>query len=158
MPETASAPSAPVTPVRRALVSVHDKTGVADLARALAAAGARIVSTGGTAAHLKESGVAVSLVEELTGFPEILGGRVKTLHPKVFGGVLADDSRDDHARDMKQESIEAFDLVVVNLYPFEKTVAAGQGRAAVVEMIHVGGAATIRAAAEHHKRAAVVTV
>src|SRR5215831_2569513 len=84
MPETAPAPSAAVTPVRRALVSVHDKTGVAEFARGLAAAGVRIVSTGGTAAHLKESEVAVSLVEELTGFPEILGGRVKTLHPKVF--------------------------------------------------------------------------
>src|SRR5262245_7492015 len=156
MPETASVPASAVTPVRRALVSVHDKTGVADLARALSAAGAAIVSTGGTAAHLKESGIAVSLVEELTGFPEILGGRVKTLHPKVFGGVLADDSRDDHAREMKQASIEAFDLVVVNLYPFEKTVAAGKGRGEVVEMIDVGGPAMIRAAAKNHKRVAVV--
>jgi phosphoribosylaminoimidazolecarboxamide formyltransferase/IMP cyclohydrolase len=145
-----------VTPVRRALVSVHDKTGIADFARELEAAGVRLVSTGGTAAHLKESGVAVGLVEELTGFPEILGGRVKTLHPKVFGGVLADDSRDDHARDMKQEAIEAFDLVVVNLYPFEKTVAAGKGRSEVVEMIDVGGPAMIRAAAKNHKRVAVV--
>jgi phosphoribosylaminoimidazolecarboxamide formyltransferase/IMP cyclohydrolase len=144
------------TPVRRALLSVHDKTGVADFARALAQTGVRIVSTGGTATHLKEAGVSVGLVEELTGFPEILGGRVKTLHPKVFGGVLADDSRDDHVRDMKQESIEAFDLVVVNLYPFEKTVAAGKARAEVVEMIDVGGPAMIRAAAKNHKRVAVV--
>src|SRR5262252_6986630 len=156
MHEAAAAHAASVTPVRRALVSVHDKTGVADLASALAAAGARIVSTGGTAAHLKESGIAVSLVEEITGFPEILGGRVKTLHPKVFGGVLADDSRDDHVRDMKQESIEAFDLVIVNLYPFEKTVAAGKGRAEVVEMIDVGGPAMIRAAAKNHRRVAIV--
>src|SRR5499427_2889627 len=156
MHEAAAAHAASVTPVRRALVSVHDKTGVADLASALAAAGARIVSTGGTAAHLKESGIAVSLVEEITGFPEILGGRVKTLHPKVFGGVLADDSRDDHVRDMKQESIEAFDLVVVNLYPFEKTVAAGKPRSEVVEMIDVGGPAMIRAAAKNHARVAVV--
>jgi phosphoribosylaminoimidazolecarboxamide formyltransferase / IMP cyclohydrolase len=156
MPEVAAVPTARATPVRRALVSVHDKTGIADLARALAASGVKLVSTGGTAAHLKESGVDVSLVEELTGFPEILGGRVKTLHPKVFGGVLADDSRDDHARDMKQESIEAFDLVVVNLYPFEKTVAAGKDRAAVVEMIDVGGPAMIRAAAKNHRRVAVV--
>jgi len=149
-------PNAAATPVRRALVSVHDKTGVADFARALAAAGVSLVSTGGTATHLKEAGVPVALVEELTGFPEILGGRVKTLHPKVFGGVLADDSRDDHARDMKQESIEAFDLVVVNLYPFEKTVAAGKSRPEVIEMIDVGGPAMIRAAAKNHKRVSVV--
>jgi phosphoribosylaminoimidazolecarboxamide formyltransferase/IMP cyclohydrolase len=147
---------ASVIPVRRALLSVHDKTGVADFARALAESGVRIVSTGGTAAHLKEAGVPVGLVEELTGFPEILGGRVKTLHPKVFGGVLADDSRDDHARDMKQEAIQAFDLVVVNLYPFEKTVAAGKTRAEVIEMIDVGGPAMIRAGAKNHKRVAVV--
>src|SRR5206468_9072655 len=120
MPEAAAAPTAAVTPVRRALVSVHDKTGIADFARALSASGVRLVSTGGTAAHLAEAGVAVSLVEELTGFLEILGGRVKTLHPKVFGGVLADDSRDDHVRDLQQAAIEAFDLVIVNLYPFEK--------------------------------------
>ena len=156
MPEVAAVPAAPATPVRRALVSVHDKTGIADFAGALAASGVKLVSTGGTAAHLKESGITVSLVEELTGFPEILGGRVKTLHPKVFGGVLADDSRDDHARDMKQESIEAFDLVIVNLYPFEKTVAAGKARAEVVENIDVGGPAMIRAAAKNHKRVAIV--
>ena len=158
MPEPSASPvaSASVTPVRRALLSVHDKTGVADFARALAESGVRIVSTGGTAAHLKEAGVPVALVEELTGFPEILGGRVKTLHPKVFGGVLGDDSRDDHAREMKQEAIEAFDLVAVNLYPFEKTVAAGKGRSEVIEMIDVGGPAMIRAAAKNHKRVAVV--
>jgi phosphoribosylaminoimidazolecarboxamide formyltransferase / IMP cyclohydrolase len=156
MPETAAAPTPAPTPVRRALVSVHDKTGVAEFARELAASGVRIVSTGGTAAHLKESGVAVSLVEELTGFPEILGGRVKTLHPKVFAGVLADDSRDDHARDLERQAIEAFDLVVVNLYPFEKTVAAGKTRAEIVEMIDVGGPAMIRAAAKNHRRVAVV--
>ena len=156
MPETAAAPSPASTPVRRALVSVHDKTGVAEFARELVASGVRIVSTGGTAAHLKESGVEVSLVEELTGFPEILGGRVKTLHPKVFAGVLADDSRDDHARDLERQAIEAFDLVVVNLYPFEKTVAAGKTRAEIVEMIDVGGPAMIRAAAKNHKRVAVV--
>ncbi|HEY1433804.1 MAG TPA: bifunctional phosphoribosylaminoimidazolecarboxamide formyltransferase/IMP cyclohydrolase [Thermoanaerobaculia bacterium] len=149
-------PEPTALPVRRALISVHDKTGIADFARALSDAGVRLVSTGGTAAHLKESGTPVGLVEELTGFPEILGGRVKTLHPKVFGGVLADESRDDHARDMKQEAIEAFDLVIVNLYPFEKTVAAGKGRAEVVEMIDVGGPAMIRAAAKNHKRVAVV--
>jgi phosphoribosylaminoimidazolecarboxamide formyltransferase/IMP cyclohydrolase len=156
MPDAAATRTPVSTPVRRALVSVHDKTGVAEFARELAAAGVRIVSTGGTAAHLKESEVPVSLVEELTGFPEILGGRVKTLHPKVFAGVLADDSRDDHRGDLERQAIEAFDLVVVNLYPFEKTVAAGKTRAEIVEMIDVGGPAMIRAAAKNHKRVAVV--
>ena len=127
MPEPNLSPSA-VAPVRRALLSVHDKSGVAELARELASHGVRLVSTGGTAAHLKEAGLDVTLVEEETGFPEILGGRVKTLHPKIFGGVLADETRDDHARDLVESAIEAFDLVVVNLYPFEKTVAAGGAR------------------------------
>ena len=155
MAEPIPMPSA-VTPLRRALVSVYDKTGVADLARALVERGVELVSTGGTAAHLKEAGVPVALVEEKTGFPEILGGRVKTLHPKIFGGVLADDSRDDHARDLAAASIEAFDLVIVNLYPFEKTVAAGKSRSEIVEMIDVGGPAMIRAAAKNHARVAVV--
>ncbi len=154
MPEPAAFSA--VTPVRRALLSVHDKTGIAELARVLVERGARLVSTGGTAAHLAGTGIEVSLVEEMTGFPEILGGRVKTLHPKIFGGVLADDSREDHARDLAQAAIQAFDLVVVNLYPFEKTVAAGKGRADVVEMIDVGGPAMIRAAAKNHARVAVL--
>src|SRR5262249_14138501 len=155
MAEPIPMPSA-VTPVRRALISVHDKSGIADLGRELVSHGIELVSTGGTAAHLKEAGVAVTLVEEKTGFPEILGGRVKTLHPKIFGGVLADDSREDHARDLAETEIEAFDLVVVNLYPFEKTVAAGKGRAEVIEMIDVGGPAMIRAAAQNAGRVAVV--
>ena len=147
-------PSA-VTPVRRALLSVHDKSGVAELARELASRGVRLVSTGGTAAHLKEAGLDVTLVEEETGFPEILGGRVKTLHPKIFGGVLADGGRAEHARELAESSIEAFDLVVVNLYPFEETVARGAGRAETMEMIDVGGCALIRAAAKNHARVAV---
>ena len=155
MAEPIPMPSA-VTPVRRALVSVHDKSGVADLGRELVAHGIELVSTGGTAAHLKDAGVPVTLVEEKTGFPEILGGRVKTLHPKIFGGVLADDSREDHARDLAESEIEAFDLVIVNLYPFEKTLAAGKGRAELIEMIDVGGPAMIRAAAKNHARVAVV--
>ncbi|HEY3202993.1 MAG TPA: bifunctional phosphoribosylaminoimidazolecarboxamide formyltransferase/IMP cyclohydrolase [Thermoanaerobaculia bacterium] len=155
MPEPIPMPSA-VTPVRRALISVHDKSGIAELASALIERGVRLVSTGGTASHLKNAGVEVSLVEETTGFPEILGGRVKTLHPKIFGGVLADDTRDDHARELAEAAIEAFDLVIVNLYPFEKTVAAGKGRSEVVEMIDVGGPAIIRAAAKNHARVAVV--
>jgi phosphoribosylaminoimidazolecarboxamide formyltransferase/IMP cyclohydrolase len=155
MPE-AAAPTPAATPIRRALLSVHDKTGLVELSRALAARGVRLVSTGGTAAHLRNAGIAVSLVEELTGFPEILGGRVKTLHPKVFGGVLADDSRDDHARDLAEASIEAFDLVVVNLYPFEETVAAGKPHAEVIEMIDIGGPSLVRAAAKNHRRVAVL--
>ncbi len=144
-----------VMPVRRALLSVHDKTGVVELARELASRDVRLVSTGGTAAHLKESGVDVELVETLTGFPEILGGRVKTLHPKVFGGVLADESREDHAKDLAAAAIETFDLVVVNLYPFEQTVSRGSRRAEAIEMIDVGGTALIRAAAKNHARVAV---
>ena len=154
MPEPIPFPS-PVAAVRRALVSVHDKSGVAELARELAARGAQIVSTGGTAAHLKEAGVEAGLVEELTGFPEILGGRVKTLHPKVFGGVLADESRPEHVRDLAASAIEAFDLVVINLYPFEETVSRGAPRSAAIEMIDIGGPALIRAAAKNHGRVAV---
>jgi phosphoribosylaminoimidazolecarboxamide formyltransferase/IMP cyclohydrolase len=155
MPEPIPFPKS-VAPVRRALISVHDKSGVAEFALGLAAAGVRVVSTGGTAAHLKQAGVEVSLVEEETGFPEILGGRVKTLHPKIFGGVLADATRADHARDMEAAAIEAFDLVVVNLYPFEETVARGAARADTIEMIDIGGTALIRAAAKNHARVAVV--
>ncbi|MEO8188716.1 MAG: bifunctional phosphoribosylaminoimidazolecarboxamide formyltransferase/IMP cyclohydrolase [Acidobacteriota bacterium] len=155
MPEPNQSPAA-VSPVRRALLSVHDKTGVAELARELSSRGVRLVSTGGTAAHLKQSGLEVSLVEDETGFPEILGGRVKTLHPKIFGGVLADETRPDHARELAEGAIEAFDLVVVNLYPFEKTVASGATPAESIEMIDVGGAALIRAAAKNHARVAVV--
>src|SRR6266567_823714 len=154
MPEPIPFPS-PVTPVRRALISVHDKSGAAELARELAGLGVQIVSTGGTAAHLKEAGIAVGLVEELTGFPEILGGRVKTLHPRVFGGVLADATRPDHARDLAASEIEPFDLVVINLYPFERTVSRRAQRSEVIEMIDIGGPALIRAAAKNQSRVAV---
>ena len=155
MPEPIPFPAV-VTPVRRALISVHDKAGVVEFARGLAARGVALVSTGGTAAHLKEAGLPVGLVEEATGFPEILGGRVKTLHPKIFGGVLADDSREDHARDLRAAEITPFDLVVVNLYPFEKTVASGAGLPQAIEMIDIGGPALVRAAAKNHARVAVV--
>ncbi|HJW14245.1 MAG TPA: bifunctional phosphoribosylaminoimidazolecarboxamide formyltransferase/IMP cyclohydrolase [Thermoanaerobaculia bacterium] len=155
MPEPIPFPAA-VTPVRRALLSVHDKTGIVELARELAARGVTLVSTGGTASRLKEEGIEVGLVEETTGFPEILGGRVKTLHPRIFGGVLADDSRADHARDLSTAQIVPFDLVVVNLYPFEKTAASDASPAEVIEMIDVGGPALVRAAAKNHARVAVV--
>src|SRR3982751_585026 len=155
MPEPIPFPAA-TTPVRRALISVHDKTGIAEVARELASGGVRLVATGGTAAHLRQAGLDVRLVEEATGFPEILGGRVKTLHPKIFGGVLADDTRADHARELAETSIEAFDLVIVSLYPFEQTVAAGASPEETIEMIDVGGTALIRAAAKNHARVAVV--
>ncbi len=155
MPEPIPFPTT-VTPVRRALISVHDKTGVVELARELASRGVALVSTGGTAAHLKEAGLEVGLVEQTTGFPEILGGRVKTLHPRIFGGVLADESREDHARDLSAAQIAPFDLVVVNLYPFEKTVASGARPSQAVEMIDIGGPALVRAAAKNHARVAVV--
>jgi phosphoribosylaminoimidazolecarboxamide formyltransferase/IMP cyclohydrolase len=154
MPEPIPFPRA-VTPVRRALISVHDKEGVAELARALAELGVELVSTGGTAAHLRDAGIEVGLVEDRTGFPEILGGRVKTLHPKIFGGVLADESREDHARDMTERDIAPFDLVVVNLYPFAETARRGRSPEAI-EMIDIGGPALVRAAAKNHGRVAVV--
>src|ERR1700730_10651362 len=109
MPEPIPFPSS-VTAVRRALISVHDKSGAAELARELAGLGVQIVSSGGTAAHQKDGGFAVGLIEELTGFPEILGGRVKTLHPRVFGGVLADENRENHASDLAKAAIEGTDL------------------------------------------------
>jgi phosphoribosylaminoimidazolecarboxamide formyltransferase / IMP cyclohydrolase len=155
MPEPIPFPTT-VAPVRRALLSVHDKTGLVELARELAGRGVALVSTGGTAAHLKEAGVEVGLVEETTGFPEILGGRVKTLHPAIFGGVLADESRQEHARDLSTARIAPFDLVVVNLYPFEETAASGADVSRVIEMIDVGGPALVRAAAKNHARVAVV--
>ena len=113
------------SPIRRALVSVYDKTGLDDLARGLQAAGVSIVSTGSTAARIAGLGVAVTPVEQLTGFPECLDGRVKTLHPAVHAGILADRRLPDHVAQLEQLSIEPFDLVVVNLYPFRATVASG---------------------------------
>jgi phosphoribosylaminoimidazolecarboxamide formyltransferase/IMP cyclohydrolase len=154
MPEPIPFPRS-VTPVRRALISVHDKEGVVELARTLAELGVELVSTGGTAAQLKKAGVEVALVEDRTGFPEILGGRVKTLHPKIFGGVLADESREDHARDMTERDIAPFDLVVVNLYPFAETARRGRSPEAI-EMIDIGGPALVRAAAKNHGRVAVL--
>jgi phosphoribosylaminoimidazolecarboxamide formyltransferase/IMP cyclohydrolase len=144
-------------PLRRALVSVSDKTGLAELARALVGHGVEIVSTGGTARALAEAGAPAVEVAQLTGFPEVMGGRVKTLHPRIHGGILA---RRDHAGDVAQMSehgMPPIDLVVVNLYPFEATVLAGHGRDACIEEIDIGGPALIRAAAKNHAFVAVVT-
>jgi phosphoribosylaminoimidazolecarboxamide formyltransferase / IMP cyclohydrolase len=144
-------------PVRRALVSVFDKQGLDRLAGALAAAAVEVVSTGSTAATLEGHGLAVTRVEELTGFPELLDGRVKTLHPKVHAGLLADRARPGHQAELSAAGIAAFDLVVVNLYPFEETVANPDvDPVLAIERIDVGGPAMVRAAAKNHTWVAVV--
>ncbi|MDQ1684657.1 MAG: phosphoribosylaminoimidazolecarboxamide formyltransferase / cyclohydrolase, partial [Frankiaceae bacterium] len=143
-------------PIRRALVSVYDKSGLDELGRALAAAGVEVVSTGSTAARLREAGVEVTPVEELTGFPECLDGRVKTLHPRVHAGVLADLRNPDHERQLAELDIAPFQLVVVNLYPFAETVASGASPEECVEQIDIGGPSMVRAAAKNHANVAVV--
>ncbi|MGQ0465567.1 MAG: bifunctional phosphoribosylaminoimidazolecarboxamide formyltransferase/IMP cyclohydrolase [Sporichthyaceae bacterium] len=143
-------------PVRRALISVYDKTGLTELAQGLHAAGVAIVSTGSTAKTIAAAGVPVTPVEELTGFPECLEGRVKTLHPRVHAGILADLRKDDHAAQLAELGIEAFELVVVNLYPFTATVASGAGPDECVEQIDIGGPSMVRAAAKNHPSVAVV--
>nr|MBA2415525.1 bifunctional phosphoribosylaminoimidazolecarboxamide formyltransferase/IMP cyclohydrolase [Geodermatophilaceae bacterium] len=144
-----------VVAIRRALISVYDKTGLAELGSALSAAGVQVVSTGSTAARLRDVGVAVTAVEELTGFPECLDGRVKTLHPAVHAGILADRRKAGHRTQLEELGIKAFDLVVVNLYPFRETVASGAGEDDVVEQIDIGGPALIRAGAKNHPSVAV---
>jgi len=143
-------------PVRRALVGVSDKAGVVELGTALHAAGVRIVSTGNTARALAEAGVPVTPVEELTGFPESFGGRVKTLHPKVHAGLLADLNDPEHVDQLRTLDIAPFDLLVVNLYPFTATVASGASPTDCVEQIDIGGPAMVRAAAKNHANVAVV--
>lgn len=144
-------------PLRRALVSVYDKTGLEDLARGLHEAGVALVSTGSTAARIAAAGVPVTKVEELTGFPECLDGRVKTLHPKVHAGILADLRLDDHRAQLQELGVEPFDLVVVNLYPFRETVDSGASPDECVEQIDIGGPSMVRAAAKNHPSVAVVT-
>src|SRR5436190_15306637 len=143
--------------VRRALISVSDKTGIADFARGLARLGVEIVSTGGTATALREAGIEVRDVAELTGSPEILGGRVKTLHPRLHAALLAVRDDPDHVATLEAEGIDPIDLVCVNLYPFERTVAQqGVTDDESVEDIDVGGPTMIRAAAKNHRFVAVV--
>jgi phosphoribosylaminoimidazolecarboxamide formyltransferase/IMP cyclohydrolase len=138
-------------PIRRALVSVFDKEGLDRLAPALRAAGVEVVSTGSTAVALEGHGLAVTRVEELTGAPEMLGGRVKTLHPRVHAGLLADLRRPEHRAELEAAGIVPFDLVVVNLYPFEEAVAdPATGEELAIERIDVGGPAMLRAAAKNH--------
>jgi phosphoribosylaminoimidazolecarboxamide formyltransferase/IMP cyclohydrolase len=142
--------------IERALISVSDKTGLLDLARALDAAGVEIVSTGGTAKAIADAGIAVVDVSQLTGFPEMMDGRVKTLHPKVHGGLLAIRGNAEHTSAMAAHGIRPIDLLVVNLYPFEATVAKGAGFADCIENIDIGGPAMIRAAAKNHDDVAVI--
>ena len=144
-------------PVRRALISVYDKTGLVPLARALADAGVEIVSTGSTAATIAAAGLAVTPVEEVTGFPECLEGRVKTLHPAVHAGILADRRKPGHLDQLATLGVTPIDLVVVNLYPFTDTVASGAPFDACVEQIDIGGPTMVRAAAKNHPAVAVVT-
>ncbi len=144
-------------PVRRALVSVYDKSGLEELARGLHQAGVTIVSTGGSADLIASLAVPVTRVEELTGFPECLDGRVKTLHPRVHAGILADRRLDSHVAQLEELGIEPFDLVISNLYPFSQTVASGATPDECVEQIDIGGPSMVRAAAKNHPSVAIVT-
>ncbi len=143
--------------VKRALVSVYDKTVLEELAKGLHAAGVALVSTGSTAARIADAGVPVTRVEELTGFPECLDGRVKTLHPRVHAGILADLRLDSHRAQLEELGIEPFDLVVSNLYPFTETVTSGASEDECVEQIDIGGPSMVRAAAKNHASVAIVT-
>lgn len=151
----------PTTPdrvaIRRALVSVYDKTGLDALVRGLHDAGVELVSTGGSAALIDSLGLPVTRVEDLTGFPECLDGRVKTLHPRVHAGILADRRLDSHVAQLEELGVEPFDLVVSNLYPFTQTVASGAGPDECVEQIDIGGPSMVRAAAKNHPSVAIVT-
>ncbi len=145
-----------IAPVRRALVSCFDKAGVAEFAGALAERGVEIVSTGSTAGVIRDAGVSVVEVADLTGFPECLGGRVKTLHPRVHAGILADRQDPDHVQQLDELEVDPIDLVVVNLYPFRETVASGAATAEVIEKIDIGGPTMVRAAAKNHASVGVV--
>jgi len=143
--------------IRRALLSVSDKSGLVELGQALAAKGVELVSTGGTAKALREAGLTVMDISDLTGFPEMMDGRVKTLHPKVHGGLLAVRDNPEHVAAMNAHEIGAIDLVVVNLYPFVQTVAKGADRDEIIENIDIGGPSMVRSAAKNHAHVAIVT-
>ena len=142
--------------VRRALVAVADKSGIAAFGRALVERGVELVSTGNTARTLDDAGVPVTAVAEVTGFPEMLDGRVKTLHPRIHAGILADRRKPEHVRQLEEHGIRPFDLVVVNLYPFRETVAAGAEADEVIEQIDIGGPAMVRAAAKNFESVGIV--
>jgi phosphoribosylaminoimidazolecarboxamide formyltransferase / IMP cyclohydrolase len=143
--------------ITRALISVSDKTGLVEFGQFLASHGVEVLSTGGTAKALRDAGVAVKDVSEATGFPEMLDGRVKTLHPIIHGGLLGLRDGGAHAAQMAAHGIEPIDLLVVNLYPFESTVAGGAGFDDCIENIDIGGPALIRGAAKNHAYVTVVT-
>ena len=143
--------------ISRALVSVYDKTGLVDLGKKLEKAGIEILSTGSTANVLREAGVKVIAVEEYTGFPEMLGGRVKTLHPRIHGGILADQGDPKHLEQLAEQDIAPFDLVVINLYPFTETIASGAEFAECIEQIDIGGPSMLRGAAKNHNSVAVIS-
>src|SRR5438045_2014534 len=143
-------------PIRRALLSVSDKSGLVEFARGLAKRDVSLISTGGTAKALREAGLAVTDVSEVTGFPEMLDGRVKTLHPKIHGGLLGLRDNPQHAAAIREHGIEGIDLLVSNLYPFEATVANNAGFEETIENIDIGGPAMIRAAAKNHEYVTVV--
>jgi phosphoribosylaminoimidazolecarboxamide formyltransferase / IMP cyclohydrolase len=145
-----------VRPVRRALIAVFDKEGVVEFARGLSALGVELVSSGGTAATIAAAGIDVTPVEAVTGFPEMLDGRVKTLHPRIHAGILADRRKPEHGSQLAEHDIEPIDLVVVNLYPFRETVASGAGEDDVIEKIDIGGPAMVRAAAKNFASVGVV--
>src|SRR3954462_13564969 len=146
-----------LVPVRRALISLSDKSGLDELAAGLARHGVEMVSTGGTAAKLRKLGAEVRDISELTGFPEMMDGRVKTLHPKVHGGLLGVRDNPEHAAAMEEHGIAPIDLVVVNLYPFLKTVMSGAERDTIIENIDIGGPSMVRSAAKNHAHVAIVT-
>src|SRR4051794_454532 len=146
-----------IVPVRRALISLSDKSGLAELAAGLARHNVEIVSTGGTAAKLRELGAEVRDISDLTGFPEMMDGRVKTLHPKVHGALLGVRDNPEHAAAMEQHGIAPIDLVVVNLYPFLNTVMSGADRDTIIENIDIGGPSMVRSAAKNHAHVAIVT-
>src|SRR5215217_5447303 len=146
-----------LVPVRRALISLSDKSGLDELAASLARHGVELVSTGGTAAKLRETAAQVRDISDLTGFPEMMDGRVKTLHPKVHGGLLGVRDNPEHAAAMDEHQIAPIDLVVVNLYPFLNTVMSGADRDTIIENIDIGGPSMVRSAAKNHAYVAIVT-
>ena len=143
--------------ITRALVSVYDKTGLVELGKTLEKSGTQIFSTGSTAKVLREAGVKVIAVEDHTGFPEMLGGRVKTLHPRIHGGILADQSNPTHLQELAAADILPFDLIVINLYPFTQTIASGAQFADCIEQIDIGGPSMLRGAAKNHNSVAVIS-
>ena len=146
-----------LVPVTRALISLSDKSGLEELAAGLQRHGIELVSTGGTASKLRETGATVRDISDLTGFPEMMDGRVKTLHPKVHGGLLAVRDNAEHAAAMADHGIAPIDLVIVNLYPFEATVARGASRDEIIENIDIGGPSMVRSAAKNHAFVTIIT-